>query len=84
MRGIWLPRLQRERQEELGKFIGPYTSCYNVIGQRAWWQNRNIDYVLREHEYVPPPPRRPTPGARSALIQTRSRSSSSDGRDVGR
>jgi hypothetical protein len=33
---IWLPRLQRERQEELGEFAGPYTGRYNVIGRCAW------------------------------------------------
>jgi hypothetical protein len=52
--GIWLPRLQWERQEELDEFAGPYTGRYNVLGRRAWWQNRNIDDMLREHGYVPP------------------------------
>jgi hypothetical protein len=77
-RGIWLSRLQRERQEELGEFAGPYVGRYNVIGRRAWWANRDVDAVLREHGYVPPPARRPT-SARSAPTQARSRSSSSDG-----
>jgi hypothetical protein len=31
-RGIWL---QRERQDELGEFTGPYVAHYNVIGRRA-------------------------------------------------
>jgi hypothetical protein len=64
-RGIWLPRLQRKRQEELGEFAGPYSGCYNIVGRRAWWQNRDVDDVLREHDYVPPLlARRPTPSAR--------------------
>jgi hypothetical protein len=45
-RGIWLPGLQRERQEELGEFAGPYVGRYNVVDRRAWWQNRDADDVL--------------------------------------
>jgi hypothetical protein len=33
--GIWLPWLQRERQEGLGEFTGPYVGLYNVVGWRA-------------------------------------------------
>jgi hypothetical protein len=46
-RGIWLARLQRERQEELGEFAMPYVGRYNVVGRRAWWQNHDVDDVLR-------------------------------------
>jgi hypothetical protein len=35
--GIWLPRLQRERHEELGEFTGPYTGRYNIVGR--WRRN---------------------------------------------
>jgi hypothetical protein len=62
--GIWLPRLEQVRQEELGEFAGPYTGRYNVVGRRAWWQNCDVDDMLWEHSYVPPVCR-PTPGARS-------------------
>jgi hypothetical protein len=84
-RRIWLPRLQQERQEELGEFAGPYAGRFNLIVRRAYWQNRDIDDVLREHGYVYAA-RRPIPpdrrGARSVPIPTRSAtwSSSSDGR----
>jgi hypothetical protein len=64
--GIWLPRLERERHAELGEFAGPYVGRYNVIGRRAWWQNWDVDDVLREHGYVPPLVRRPATNARSA------------------
>jgi hypothetical protein len=37
--GIWLSRLQRERQAELGEFAGPHIGRYNVVGRRIWWQN---------------------------------------------
>jgi hypothetical protein len=83
-RGIWLPRLQRERQAELCVFAGPYIDRYNVVGRRAWWQNRDVDDVLREHGYVPPPARRPATSARLAPMQVRSRSSSSDGHSAAR
>jgi hypothetical protein len=53
--GIWLSRLQRERQAELGEFAGPHIGRYNVVGRRVWWQNRDVDDVLWEHMYVPPP-----------------------------
>jgi hypothetical protein len=45
--GIWLPRLQRERQDELCESVGPYVGRYNVVGRRAWWQNWDVDDVLR-------------------------------------
>jgi hypothetical protein len=64
-RGIWLPQLQRERQEELGEFTGPYTGRYNVVGRRAYWQNRDVNEILREHGYMHTA-HRPIPGARSA------------------
>jgi hypothetical protein len=89
-RSIWMPRLQRERQEELGKFAGPYANRYNLSGRRRYWRNRDIDDVLREHSYVyvarrpiQPPERR---SAHSALTPPRSatRSSSSDGHSVAR
>jgi hypothetical protein len=88
-RRIWLPRLQQERQEELGEFAGPYAGRFNLIVRRAYWQNWDVDDVLREHGYVYaarrsiPPDRR---GARSVPIPTRSatRSSSSDGRSGAR
>jgi hypothetical protein len=83
-RSIWLTCLQRERQEELGEFAGPYVGCYNPIGWRAYWKNRDLDAVLWEHGYVhaarhPIPPDRQ--GTRSAPTQARSatRSLSSDG-----
>jgi hypothetical protein len=60
-----VPRLQRERQEELDEFAGPYVGRYNVVGRRAWWQNRDIDDVLQEHGYMPPP--------RAALLQALNR-----------
>jgi hypothetical protein len=47
-RSIWLPRLQREWQEEMGEFAGPYASRYILVGRRAYWQNRDIDDVLWE------------------------------------
>jgi hypothetical protein len=81
-RGIWLPRLQQERQAEIGEFVEPYVGRYNVVVRRAWWQNRDVDNVLREHDYVPPPARSLATSARSAPMQARSRSSSSDGRSV--
>jgi hypothetical protein len=62
--GIWLPRLQRERQAELNEFTGPYVGMYNIVGRRAWWQNQDVDDVLREHGYVPPPARRPATNRR--------------------
>jgi hypothetical protein len=49
---IWLPHLQRELQEELGKFVGPYAGRYNLAGRRDYWRNRDVDDVLREHNYV--------------------------------
>jgi hypothetical protein len=83
-RRIWLPCLQREWQEELGEFTGPYAGCYNPIGWRAYWKNQDLDAVLREHGYVhaarhPIPPDRQ--GTHSAPTQARSatRSLSSDG-----
>jgi hypothetical protein len=79
--GIWLPRL---RQDELAEFVGPHVGRYNVDGQRVWWQNRDVDDVLREHGYVPPPTRRPSTSARSAPTQTMSWSSFSDGRSAAR
>jgi hypothetical protein len=82
--GIWLPRLQRERQEELAKFVGPHVGRYNIVGRRVWWQNRDVDDVLREHGYVPPPARCPLSSTRSAPTQAMSRSSSSDGRSAAR
>jgi hypothetical protein len=63
---IWLPRLQRERQAELAEFAGPHVGRYNIVGRRVWWQNRDVDDVLREHGYVPPPARRPFSSAHSA------------------
>jgi hypothetical protein len=82
--GIWLPRLQRERQAELGEFVGPHIGRYNVVGRRIWWQNRDVDDVLREHGYVPPLARRPFTSARSAPTHSMSWSSSSDGRSAAR
>jgi hypothetical protein len=49
---ICLPRLQREQQEELGEFARPYTGRYNIVGRRVYWQNWDVDDVLREHDYV--------------------------------
>jgi hypothetical protein len=80
--GIWLSRLQRERQAELREFVGPHIVRYNVVGRRVWWQNRDIDDVLREHGYMPPPARRPFTSARSAPTHSMLRSSSSDGRSA--
>jgi hypothetical protein len=57
--GIWLSRLQRERQAELREFVGPHIGWYNIVGRSIWWQNRDIDDVLREHGYVSPPACRP-------------------------
>jgi hypothetical protein len=82
--GIWLSRLQRERQAELAEFTAPHVGRYNVIGWRVWWQNRDVDDVLWEHGYVPPLARRPFSSARSAPTQAISRSSSSDGRSAAR
>jgi hypothetical protein len=73
---IWLPRLQREQQAELAEFAGPHVGRYNIVGRRVLWQNRDIDDVLREHGYVPPPARRPFFSARSAPTQAMSWSSS--------
>jgi hypothetical protein len=82
--GIWLPRLQRERQDELAEFVGPYVGRYNIVDRRFWWQNWDADDVLWEHGYVPPPARRPYTSARSAPTQAMSRSLSSDGRSAAR
>jgi hypothetical protein len=68
--GIWLPRLQRERQDELTEFAGPHVGRYNVVGRRVGWQNRDVDDVLREHGYVPSLARRPSTSARSTPTQT--------------
>jgi hypothetical protein len=35
--------------------VGPHVGRYNVVSRRVWWQNRDVDDVLREHGYVPPP-----------------------------
>jgi hypothetical protein len=35
--GIWLPRLQRERQAKLGEFAAPHVGRYNVVDRRVWW-----------------------------------------------
>jgi hypothetical protein len=75
---------EQERQEELAEFAAPHDGRYTVVGRRVWWQNRDIDEVLREHEYVPPPARRPFTSARFAPTQAMSRSSSSDGRSAAR
>jgi hypothetical protein len=83
-RSIWLLRLQRERQAELREFAGPHVGRYNVVGRRVWWQNWEVDDVLWDHGYVPPPARRPATSARSAPTQTMSWSSSSDGRSTAR
>jgi hypothetical protein len=74
--GIWLPRLQRERQDELAEFVGPHVDRYNVVSRCVWWQNRDVDDVLWEHGYVSPPARRPSTSVRSAPTQAMSRSSS--------
>jgi hypothetical protein len=68
--GIWLSRLQRERQAELGEFAGPHIGRYNVVGQRVWWQNWDIDDVLREHRCVPSPARRPFASTRSVPMHS--------------
>jgi hypothetical protein len=52
--GIWLSRLQWERQAKLGEFASPHVGRYNVVGRRVWWQNGDVDDVVREHGYVPP------------------------------
>jgi hypothetical protein len=58
--------LQRERQDKLGVFAGPYVGRYNIVGRHAWWQNRDVNDVLWEHGYVLPPAPRPATSARSA------------------
>jgi hypothetical protein len=81
-RGIWLLRLQREWHAELGEFADPHVGRYNVVGWRVWWQNWEVDDVLREHGYIPPPARHPATSARSAPTQRMSWSSSLDGRSA--
>jgi hypothetical protein len=61
--GIWLPRLQWERQNKLAVFAGPHVGRYNIVGRRVWWQNRDVDDVLREHGYVPLLVHRPSTSA---------------------
>jgi hypothetical protein len=51
-RSIWLPRMQRELQEELNEFAGPYAVRYNLAGRRDYWRNRDVDDVLQEHCYM--------------------------------
>jgi hypothetical protein len=53
--GIWLPRLQRERQAELGEFAGPHVGRYNVVGWRVWWRRRRAPGArLRAAAGAPP------------------------------
>jgi hypothetical protein len=82
--GIWLSRLQRERQADIAEFAGPHVGRYNVVGRRIWWQNRDVDDVLGSTGTLPPPARCPFSSARSAPTQAMSRSSSSNGRSAAR
>jgi hypothetical protein len=66
--GIWLPRLQWERQNKLAVFAGPHVGRYNIVGRRVWWQNRDVDDVLREHGYVPLLVHRPSTSALCADV----------------
>jgi hypothetical protein len=49
----WLPNLQNEWEVKLGRYFSLYNGRQNMFSRQAYWRRRDVDTMLREHDYRP-------------------------------